>query len=154
MPEIAEEIRRKPEVQAELARSTGQKSPKKVRAETRDKLWFSTPVLSFLGCAVFYFLVTPHLVPLKAQQFELGRRVLRGTALIILVLAAARAVSIYASASWEMPPIALHSSAFCTFWSESWWRLLPSLSSSPTGRRLSFRSAFSRSFWVCLCRCP
>jgi hypothetical protein len=57
MPETAEELRQKPEVRQELARTAGEKAREKVKAEPRDKFWFVTHGLLLIGCAVFYYLV-------------------------------------------------------------------------------------------------
>jgi small-conductance mechanosensitive channel len=96
MPETAEELRQKPEVRQELARTAGEKAREKVKAEPRDKFWFVTHGLLLSGCAVFYYLVGSKLVPLLQTEVDLTRRFLRGAALIIIVLAIAKAVTVYA----------------------------------------------------------
>ena len=96
MPETAEELRQKPEVRQELARTAGEKAREKVKAEPRDKFWFVTHGLLLIGCAVFYYLVGSKLVPLLQTEVDLTRRFLRGAALIIIVLAIAKAVTVYA----------------------------------------------------------
>ncbi len=94
--ETAEEISKKPEVRKELER-TGEKKPaKKVKAATTDKFWFVTHALLLLGCAVLYYLIGTKLLPLIQSDVDLGRRFLRGIALVIIVLAVAKAVRVYA----------------------------------------------------------
>jgi small-conductance mechanosensitive channel len=96
MPETAEELRQKPEVRQELVRTAGEKAREKVKAEPRDKFWFVTHGLLLIGCAVFYYLVGSKLVPLLQTEVDLTRRFLRGAALIIIVLAIGKAVTVYA----------------------------------------------------------
>ena len=96
MPETAEELRQKPEVRQELARTAGEKAREKVKAEAKDKFWFLTHGLLLIGCAVFYYLVGSKFIPLLQAEVDLSRRFLRGTALIIVVLATAKAVRVYA----------------------------------------------------------
>src|SRR6266852_6817554 len=94
--ETAEEISKKPEVRKELER-TGEKKPaKKVKAATTDKFWFVTHALLLLGCAVLYYLIGTTLLPLIQSDVDLGRRFLRGIALVAIVLAVAKAVRVYA----------------------------------------------------------
>ncbi len=94
--ETAEEISKKPEVRKELER-TGEKKPaKKVKAATTDKFWFVTHALLLLGCAVLYYLIGTKLLPLIQSDVDLGRRFLRGIALVAIVLAVAKAVRVYA----------------------------------------------------------
>ena len=96
MPETAEELRQKPEVRQELARTSGEKPPETVKAEAKDKFWFVTHGLLVIGCAVFYYLVGSKLVPLLQAEIDLTRRFLRGAVLIIIILAIAKAVNVYA----------------------------------------------------------
>src|SRR5881275_1855380 len=97
MPETKEELERKPEVQKELARTSGEKKPEgKVKARGTDKFWFVTHGLLLIGCAVFYYLVGSKLIPLLQTEVDLTRRFLRGAALIIIVLAIGKAVTVYA----------------------------------------------------------
>src|SRR5713226_208721 len=94
--ETAEEISNKPEVRKELER-TGEKKPaKKVKAATTDKFWFVTHALLLLGCAILYYLIGTKLLPLIQSEADLGRRFLRGFALVVIVLATAKAVRVYA----------------------------------------------------------
>src|ERR1043166_6087046 len=97
MPETKEELEQKPEVRKELARTGGEKKPgEKVKARGTDKFWFVTHGLLLIGCAVLYYLVGSKFAPLSPTQIALARRMIRGTALIVLVLAVAKAISVYA----------------------------------------------------------
>jgi len=96
MPETAEEVCQRPEVRDELARTTGQKAEVEVKTETKDKLWFVTHALLLLGCAVLYYLIGSKFIPLSQSQADLSHRLLRGFAMIVVVLAAAKAVKVYA----------------------------------------------------------
>jgi len=95
MPETAEEISAKPEVREELARTAGEKPREKVKARGRDKFWFVTHALVLVGCVVLYFLLGSKLIPLPQPNVELARRILRGAVLIAILLAIAKAISVY-----------------------------------------------------------
>ena len=103
--ETAEEISRKPEIRKELQRATGEKRPDKVKAGGRDKFWFIVYVLVLAGCLAAYFAVGSKLIPLPQSTVGLVARILRGTALIMIVLAIARAISVYAIGRVEDPSI-------------------------------------------------
>src|SRR5437773_1150483 len=94
--ETAEEISKKPEVRKELERAGKKEPAKKVKAATTDKFWFVTHGLLLLGCAILYYLIGTELLPLIQSEVDLGRRFLRGFALVVIVLAAAEAVRVYA----------------------------------------------------------
>jgi small-conductance mechanosensitive channel len=96
MPETAEELSQQPDVRKELVRATGQKQTEKVKAGAKDKFWFVTYALLIIGCAVLYFLLAAKLVPLSKEHLDLAARFLRAVALIVLVLAIAKAISVYA----------------------------------------------------------
>lgn len=96
MPETAEQLSQQADVRQELARTTGQKAGQPVKAQARDKFWFVTHTLVIAGCAVLYWLVGSKLIPLSEQYLELARRALRGTALIVVIMAIAKAISVYA----------------------------------------------------------
>ena len=96
MPETAEELCQRPEVREELARTTGQKAETKVKAATTDKFWFVTHGLLLIGCAVLYYLIGSRFIPVGKSDVDLSRRFVRGVALIIVVVAAAKAVKVYA----------------------------------------------------------
>lgn len=95
MPETAEQLAERPEVREALTQTTGAKPKEKVKACTADKFWFTTHVLTLVGCAVFYYLIGSKLIPLSPPQVELARRFLRGIALVTFVLAIAKAISVY-----------------------------------------------------------
>ena len=92
MPETAEELSQHKEVREALELTTGQKT----RApEKSDRLWFVTHILLLIGCGVLYYLAGSHFVPLTKEQVELGQRLLRGAAIVIVLLGASSAVSLY-----------------------------------------------------------
>jgi small-conductance mechanosensitive channel len=96
MPETAQQISEKPEVRKELARTTGEKKPgDKVKARGTDKFWFVTHALLLIGCAALYFLLGSMLIPLSPSHLEFGRRIIRAAALIVIVIAIAKAISVY-----------------------------------------------------------
>ena len=105
MAETAEEISRKPEVRKELQRTTGEKRSEKVKAAGRDKLWFVVHALVLAGCIAAYFLAGSKLIPLPQSILGVAVRILRGAALIVIVLTVARAVSVYALARIEDPSV-------------------------------------------------
>ena len=97
MPETAEQLSRQPDVRKELERTGGAKKPaEKVKAEPRDKFWFVTHGLLLIGCAVLYWLIASKFIPLVESEVDLSHRFLRGVALVIVVLATAKSVKVYA----------------------------------------------------------
>src|SRR5439155_24861124 len=97
MPETAQQISEKPEVRKELARTAGEKRPdEKVKAGGRDKFWFVTHALLWIGFAGLSFLLGPKLMPLPRSQLDLAHRILRGATVIVIVLPIAEAISVYA----------------------------------------------------------
>jgi small-conductance mechanosensitive channel len=103
MAETAEEISQKPDVRKELQRATGEKRGEKVKARGRDKFWFVIHAFVLAGCAAVYFLLGSKLIPLPQAGVGIAERILRGAALIIIVLAVARAISVYGLARIEDP---------------------------------------------------
>ena len=95
MPESAEEISEKPEVRKELQRTTGEKPRQRIKARGRDTFWFVAYALIFAGCVVLFFLLGAKMVPLPEPMINVLRRILRGAALIVIVLGSARIVSVY-----------------------------------------------------------
>ena len=102
--EAAAEIAKRPEVKKELERTADKAPGKKVKAATTDKFWFATHALLLLGCAVFYYLIDLKLIPLSQGQMELSHRILRGLALVVIVLAIAKSVKVYAIGRIEDSP--------------------------------------------------
>lgn len=96
MAETVEELSKKPDVREELARTGSDKGRPIVKAERKDKFWFVTHGLLLIGFAAFYFLVGTKLIPLVEAELDLSRRLLRGAALIVIVLGSAKAVRVYA----------------------------------------------------------
>src|SRR5881394_1373746 len=101
MPETAEEISQQPEVRKELQRATGEKRRQKVKAQGRGKFWLVIYALVLLGCALLYLLLGSRLILLPQPIVDIAARILRGTALITLVLAIAQAASVYGLARIE-----------------------------------------------------
>jgi small-conductance mechanosensitive channel len=101
MPETAEEVSQRPEIRKELQRATGEKRREKIKARGRDKFWFVTQALILAVCAAAYFLLGAKLILLPHAGVNIAERILRGTALIVIVLAIARATSVYALARIE-----------------------------------------------------
>ena len=95
MPETAEEISEKPEVRKELQRTAGAKPRQKIKARRRDKCWFAGYALILAGCAVLYFLLGAKLIPLPQHTVDLARRILRGAALIVVVLVISKVSCVY-----------------------------------------------------------
>src|SRR5215471_4484234 len=101
MPETAEEISRQPDVRKELERATGEKRREKVKARGRDKFWFVIYAVILGGCATIYFLFIERLVPLPQAIAGITERILRGAALVAIVLTIERATSVYGLARIE-----------------------------------------------------
>jgi small-conductance mechanosensitive channel len=95
-PETAHEVEQRPEVKQELRRTGNKQSEKEVKAGAVDKFWFVTHGLLLIGCAVGYYLIESKIIPLGQTQVGLAFRFIRGVALVVIVLAAAKAVRVYA----------------------------------------------------------
>ena len=96
MAETTEELRKRPEIRKELERARGEERREKVETHGRDKLWFVIYVVVLAVCAAGYFLIGAKLIPLPDAGIGVTQRILRGIALITVVLAVARAISFYA----------------------------------------------------------
>jgi small-conductance mechanosensitive channel len=99
--ETPEEISQQPEVRKELERTTREKGRQRVKARGRDKLWFVILAVIFVICAATYFFLISKLIPLPQAGVGVAERILRGTALIVVVLAAARIAAVYGLARIE-----------------------------------------------------
>ena len=95
MAETAEELCNRPDIRKELARATGQKHRETIETDRADKFWFVIYAVILAICAVIYFAVGAKLIPLPDNGVVVAQRILRGTALIIFVVAIARALSAY-----------------------------------------------------------
>lgn len=95
MAETAEELAKQSDVREALDQTTGQK-PRAVA--TGDKFWFVTHLLLLVACAVLYYLIGSKFIPFPKAQIELAHRLLRGAAMIIILLAISGAISLYAIA--------------------------------------------------------
>jgi small-conductance mechanosensitive channel len=95
MAQTAEEIAQDREVREALTQSAGQ-TPK--NKEKGDQLWFVTHLILLIACGVLYYLIGSHSIALPKAQLDLARRLLRGAAMIIVILASSSAISLYAIA--------------------------------------------------------
>lgn len=93
MTEAVAELCQDREVQEALEESTGRarRAPEK-----SDRFWFITHLVVLIACLVLYYLAGSHLVPLSKPQVELGQRLLRGAAMIVVLFAVSSAISLYA----------------------------------------------------------
>jgi len=96
MAETTEELRKRPEIRKELERARGEARPEKVETHGRDKFWFVIYVVVLAACAGSYFLIGAKLIPLPNAAIGVAQRILRGVALITVVLTVGRAISFYA----------------------------------------------------------
>src|SRR3954462_15852846 len=96
MAETPEELCKRPEIRKELERARGEKRPEKVETRGRDRFWFVIYVVVLAICAAGYFLIGAKLIPLPGAGINVAQRILRGVALITLVLAVGRSISFYA----------------------------------------------------------
>ena len=103
MAETPEEISRKPEIRKELQRATGEKRSEKVKTGGRDKLWFIVHAIVLAGCVAAYVILGWKLILLPQSTLGIVERILRGTGLVVIVLAIARATSVYALGRIEDP---------------------------------------------------
>jgi small-conductance mechanosensitive channel len=101
MPETAEEVSQRPEVRKELQRTTGEKRRQRIKARSRDKFWFVTHAFILAVCATLCFLLSAKVISLPQADVNIAGRILRGIALIVIVLAITRATSVYGLARIE-----------------------------------------------------
>ena len=101
MAETTEELYKRPEIRKELDRATGQKHRESVEAESAWKLWFVGYAAVLAICAVIYFVIGAKLIPLPNNGVAVAQRILRGAALITVVLGIGRAVAVHALARIE-----------------------------------------------------
>src|SRR5437868_176369 len=103
MAETVEEVSRQPDVRKELNRATGEKRPEIVKACGRDKLWFVVHAFVLAICVAAYLIFAYKLIPLPHTILGIVERILRGTTLVVIVLAIARAISVYGLGRIEDP---------------------------------------------------
>jgi small-conductance mechanosensitive channel len=96
MADTTEELRKRPEIRKELERARGEKRSEKVETEGGAKFWFVVYAVVLAICAAIYFAVGAKLIPVPEAGIRIAQRILRGVALITVVLAVARAISFYA----------------------------------------------------------
>src|SRR5438067_10425038 len=101
MAETTEELRKRPEIRKELERATGEKRREEVKPAGRDKYWFVVHAISLGLCAAVYFVLGAKIIPLPEAGIGIAQRILRGAVFIIIVLAVARAISVYGLARIE-----------------------------------------------------
>src|SRR4029450_13158259 len=101
MAETTEELRKRPEIRKELERARGEERPERIETRGRDKFWFVIYVVVLAVCAAVYFLIGAKLIPLPESALGFVQRILRGAALITIVMAVARAISVYGVARIE-----------------------------------------------------
>jgi len=101
MAETAEELGKRPEIRKELDRATGQKHRETTETHHPDRFWFVAYVVALAVCAAFYFVVGAKVIPLPANIVAIAQRIVRGAALTTIVLAIARAISVYGLARIE-----------------------------------------------------
>ena len=95
MAETTEELRERPEIRKELERTTGEERPEKIEAHGRDRFWLVIYAVVLGACAAVYFLIGARLIPLPEATISVAQRIVRGAALITVVLIVARAISFY-----------------------------------------------------------
>src|SRR3954466_14092394 len=93
MAETLIQLKQKTEVREALAQTGGKP---KIKAQTRDKFWFTTHALVLLGCAIVWAMLGWKWIPLPQAHLDLLARAIRATVFIVMVLAVATAVSVYA----------------------------------------------------------
>jgi len=101
MGDTVEEITKRPDVRKELQRTVGQKRREKIETRREDRFWFIVHAVVLAGCAAVYFLIGAKIIPLPEAAVGIAQRILRGAVLITIVLAVARAISVYGLARIE-----------------------------------------------------
>ena len=95
MAETTEELRQRPEIRKELARATGEKRQEKVETGGGDRFWFVVHAVALAICAAVYFVIGAKIIPVPEAFIGIAQRIVRGAALITIVLGIARALSVY-----------------------------------------------------------
>jgi small-conductance mechanosensitive channel len=103
MAETTEELCKRPEIRKELERATGEKRHEEAKPRNRGRFWFVVYVVVLALCAGVYFAIGAKLIPLPESALGFAQRILRGAALITMVLAIAQAISVYGIARIEDP---------------------------------------------------
>src|SRR6476646_382506 len=94
--ETAEQVREKPEVKKELERTGRSKTPaEKVTAQARDKFLFFTHIFLFVGLIALEWVLRLKLIPVPQAYFNPVQRWVHAAILCVVVLAIAKAVSVY-----------------------------------------------------------
>src|SRR5215472_12999623 len=85
----------------ELDRVTGHRAREMPETDHPDRCWFVAYVVALAVCAAFYFVVGAKVIPLPDNIVAIAQRIVRGAALTTIVLAIARAISVYGLARIE-----------------------------------------------------
>jgi small-conductance mechanosensitive channel len=101
MAETAEELSKRPEVRKELERATGKERPEQVESRSRGRFWFVIYALVLAICVAIYFVIGAKIIRLPDNGVAIAQRILRGAALITIMMAIARALSVYGLARIE-----------------------------------------------------
>ena len=101
MAETAEELSKRPEVRKELERATGKERPEQVDSCSRGRFWFVIYTVVLAICVAIYLGIGAKLIRLPDNGVAIAQRILRGAALITIMLAIARALSVYGLARIE-----------------------------------------------------
>ncbi len=96
MPATAEQVCEQPDVKKELARTGRNKAPKeKVKAQAKDKFWFVTHALLLVGLIALEWVLRLKLIPVPQTYFDIVHRWIHAATLWVIVLAIAKAISVY-----------------------------------------------------------
>jgi small-conductance mechanosensitive channel len=91
-----EQLKEQEDIKVALKQTTGTKeAAAKPAPELKDKLWFSTYIVTLLILLAFYYLLGSELVPAEVQSISTLRNLLVGAMLIILTVAVAKSIRVY-----------------------------------------------------------
>lgn len=91
-----EQLKEQEDVKVALKQTTGTKeAAAKPAPELKDKLWFSTYVVTLLILLTFYYLLGSELVPAEAQYISTLRNLLVGGMLITVTVTIAKSIRVY-----------------------------------------------------------
>lgn len=97
MPETAEQLSKQPDVRKELERAGSAPKPdEKIKPEPKERVWLVTHGLLLVGCAVLYYLIGSRFIPLPQAEIDLSHRLIRGVAVVIVILTIARGIKVFA----------------------------------------------------------
>ncbi len=93
MGESADQLSQRTEVREALAQASG--PARKVEAPAREKLWFTTFLLGLAGAVILHYLLGAGFLPLAETHVQLARRLTVGAAILILLFALGKAITVY-----------------------------------------------------------